>query len=112
MKTISKFLDQSKGPVYSGGLNATVREALEIMAQHNIGALLLLNGQTLEGIFSERVCARNVALKEKSINDAKVSEVMTCQSVRNHVNWATKIKKSKSAPKFCTTRILLVSKHF
>ena len=77
MKTISKFLDQSKGPVYSGGLNATVREALEIMAQHNIGALLVMDGEALKGIFSERDYARKVALKGKSSNDAKVSDVMT-----------------------------------
>ena len=73
MKTISQFLDQSKRLVYSVGPHATVREALEIMAQHNIGALLVLNGQTLEGIFSERDYARKVALKGKSSNDAKVN---------------------------------------
>jgi CBS domain-containing protein len=77
MKTISQFLEQSKRPVYSVGPNATVREALEIMAQHNIGALLVIDGQTLEGIFSERDYARKVVLKGKSSNDAKVSEIMT-----------------------------------
>jgi len=102
MKTISQFLDQSNWPVFSGGLNATVREALEIMAQHNIGVLLVLNGQTLEGIFSELGYVRKVALIEKSSVDAKVGEVMTCQSVRNHVNWYTSTTNSKSAPKFCT----------
>jgi CBS domain-containing protein len=74
MKTISQFLDQSKRPVYSVEPNATVREALEIMAQHNIGALLVIDDQTLEGIFSERDYARKVVLKGKSSNDAKVSE--------------------------------------
>ena len=77
MKTISQFLDQSKRPVYSVGPNATVREALEIMAQHNIGALLVMDGEALKGIFSERDYARKVALKGKSSNDAKVSDVMT-----------------------------------
>ena len=77
MKTISQFLDQSKRPVYSVGPNATVREALEIMAQHNIGALLVMDGETLKGIFSERDYARKVALKGKSSNDTKVSDVMT-----------------------------------
>ena len=81
MKTISQFLDQSKRLVYSVGPHATVREALEIMAQHNIGALLVLNGQTLEGIFSERDYARKVALKGKSSNDAKVSELMTSKVI-------------------------------
>jgi len=81
MKTIGQFLDQSKRPVYSVGPNSTIREALEIMAQHNIGALLILNGQTLEGIFSERDYARKVALKGKSSNDAKVSDVMTSKVI-------------------------------
>ena len=102
MKTISQFLDQSNRPVFSGELNATVREALEIMTQHNISAILVLNGQTLEGIFSELGFARKVALIEKSSVDAKVVEVMSCRSVRNHVNWSTSITNSKSAPKFCT----------
>ena len=77
MKTSSQFLGQSKRPVYSVGPNATVREALEIMAQHNIGALLVMDGETLKGIFSERDYARKVALKGKSSNDTKVSDVMT-----------------------------------
>jgi len=81
MKTIGQFLDQSKRPVYSVGPNSTIREALEIMAQHNIGALLILNGQTLEGIFSERDYARKVALKGRSSNDAKVSDVMTSKVI-------------------------------
>jgi CBS domain-containing protein len=81
MKTISQFLDQSKRPVYFVEPNATVREALEIMAQHNIGALLVIDGQTLEGIFSERDYARKVVLKGKSSNDAKVSEIMTSKVI-------------------------------
>ena len=81
MKTITQFLDQSKRPVYSVGPNATVREELEIMAQHNIGALLIIDDQTLEGIFSERDYARKVALKGKSSNEAKVSDVMTSKLI-------------------------------
>ena len=77
MKTISQFLDQSNRPIFSVGPNATIREALEIMAQHNIGALLVMDGETLKGIFSERDYASKVALKGKSSNDAKVSDVMT-----------------------------------
>ena len=86
MKTISQFLDQSKRPVYSVGPNATVREALEIMAQHNIGALLVMDGEALKGIFSERDYARKVALKGKSSNDAKVSDVMTSNVITINTN--------------------------
>ncbi len=81
MKTISQFLDQSKSPIYSVCPNATVREALVLMAQHNIGAVLVLEGQTLAGIFSERDYARKVALKGKSSNETKVSDVMTAKVI-------------------------------
>ena len=81
MKTISQFLDQSNRSVISVGPNATVREALEIMAQHNIGALLVLDGSVLAGIFSERDYARKVTLKGKSSSDLKVSEIMTSKVI-------------------------------
>ena len=86
MKTISQFLDQSNRPIFSVGPNATIREALEIMAQHNIGALLVMDGEALKGIFSERDYARKVALKGKSSNDAKVSDVMTSNVITINTN--------------------------
>ena len=58
-----------------------MREALELIAQHNIGAVLVLEGQTLAGIFSERDYARKVALKGKSSNETKVSDVMTAKVI-------------------------------
>ena len=58
MKTIGQFLDQSKRPVYSVGPNAAVREALELMAKHNIGALLVLDNE------SPRVSWRPVGLSQ------------------------------------------------
>ena len=81
MKTISQFLDQSNRSVISVGPNATVREALEIMAQHNIGALLVLDGSVLAGIFSERDYARKVTLKGKNSSELKVSEIMTAKVI-------------------------------
>lgn len=81
MKTISQFLDQHNRQIFSVSPNATVREALEKMSQHNIGALLVLEGASLAGIFSERDYARKVVLKGKSSNDAKVSEIMTAKVI-------------------------------
>jgi hypothetical protein len=51
------------------------------MAQHNIGALLVLDGQFLAGIFSERDYARKVALKGKSSSDALVQDIMTTKVI-------------------------------
>ena len=81
MKTISQFLDHSQRAIYSVGPDDTIRHALEVMALHNIGALLVLQEQKLVGIFSERDYARKVVLKGKSSNDAKVSEVMTSKVI-------------------------------
>lgn len=77
MKTISQFLKQSNRSIYAVTPTSTVREALEEMAKHNIGALLVLDGSNLAGIFSERDYARKVALKGKSSSDALINEVMT-----------------------------------
>ena len=86
MKTISQFLDHSQRAIYSVSPDDTIRQALEVMALHNIGALLVLKEQNLVGIFSERDYARKVVLKGKSSNDAKVSEVMTSKLITINTN--------------------------
>jgi CBS domain-containing protein len=55
----------------------TVRQVLEVMAQHNIGAVPVLEGQRLVGIFSERDYARKVALKGLASTSTEVQEVMS-----------------------------------
>jgi len=81
MKTISQFLDQHDRQIFSVNPTTSVREALEKMSIHNIGALLVLDGNALVGIFSERDYARKVVLHGKNSNDAKVSEVMTAKVI-------------------------------
>lgn len=79
MKTIRQVLDTRTGPVLSVSSTATVFDALVIMAEKHIGALLVMNGDELVGIFSERDYARSVVLKGKTSKDTPVSEVMTEQ---------------------------------
>lgn len=81
MKTLSQFLSQSQRELISIDPHATIREALEPLAEHNIGALLVMDNARLVGIFSERDYARKVALKGKSSSDAKVSDIMTTQVI-------------------------------
>lgn len=57
--------------------SATVFEALQRMADHNIGALLVMDGDRLAGIFSERDYARKVALRGLTSKDTTVGELMT-----------------------------------
>jgi CBS domain-containing protein len=81
MKTIAQFLSEQTRSVYSVSVHATVRQALELMAEKNIGALVVLDGQRLAGMFSERDYARKVALKGKSSVDTQVSDIMTAEVI-------------------------------
>ena len=77
MKTVAQLL-QAKGPgAWSVPPHTTVYEALVVMADKNIGAVLVTEGDRLVGIFSERDYARKVVLVGKSSKDTAVSEVMT-----------------------------------
>jgi CBS domain-containing protein len=81
MKTMGHFLADNNRQIYSVRPDATVREALELMAQKNIGALLVMDGETLSGVFSERDYARKVVLKGKTSNEALVKDVMTTKVI-------------------------------
>lgn len=86
MKSIRQYLDECHHPVFVVDENATVYVALEIMSYHNVGALPVVVGPTLVGIFSERDYARKVALRSKSAKDTLVSEVMTKQVITIHLD--------------------------
>lgn len=77
MQTIRDLLAAKGATVHSVAPETTVYQALEKMAEHNIGALVVVAGGKLAGIFSERDYARNVALKGKNSRDTPVSAVMT-----------------------------------
>ena len=59
----------------------TVLAALGVMAEHDIGAVLVLDGERLAGIFTERDYARKVVLAGRSSKDSPVSAVMTAHVV-------------------------------
>jgi len=81
MKIVSQLL-QSKGhEVWAITPAATVYEALEKMAEKNIGALLVIEGEQVVGIFSERDYARKVVLRGKASRETSVSEVMTSRVI-------------------------------
>ena len=81
MKTMGHFLADNNRQIYSVRPDATVREALELMAQKNIGALLVLDGETLAGVFSERDYARKVILKGRTSSEALVQDIMTAKVI-------------------------------
>jgi CBS domain-containing protein len=76
MTTIGQIL-ANKPDVYSIDPEATVLEALQLLEQRNIGALLVMRGGQLLGIFSERDYARRMVLHGRSSKETLVREVMT-----------------------------------
>ena len=81
MRNVGEFLKDQRGPVWSVHPDQTVREALELLARHNIGALLVLHDAHLAGVFSERDYARKVALEGRNSNDTRIAEVMTTEVI-------------------------------
>jgi CBS domain-containing protein len=76
MTTIRQILAR-KPEVYSIGPEATVLDALRLLEQKNIGAILVMKGSALVGIFSERDYARRMVLQGRASKDTPVGEVMT-----------------------------------
>ena len=77
MKSIKQVLQGKQRPLISITPGSSVADALEVMVRHDIGATLVMDGDRLAGIFSERDFARKVGLAGKSIQSTKVSEAMT-----------------------------------
>jgi CBS domain-containing protein len=73
-----KHLLESKGKeVYAVAPDASVYEAIQQMADKNVGALVVLKGSELVGIVSERDYARKVILKDRSSRETSVNDIMT-----------------------------------
>ena len=77
MTTVRQLLDRKDRAVFSVGPEAPVLEAIRAMAEHHVGALLVMKGDVLAGIVSERDYARKVILRGRSSSDTPVRDIMT-----------------------------------
>ena len=77
MNNVRQLLQTKGKDVWSITPGTSVLDALKLMADKNIGALMVIDGERLAGIFSERDYARKVTLKGKSSRELTVAEVMT-----------------------------------
>ncbi|MBS0387972.1 MAG: CBS domain-containing protein [Proteobacteria bacterium] len=81
MATVAQLLGQKPKGLFSVAPDAPVLEAIRAMAEHGVGALLVMQGEQLAGIVSERDYARKVILMGRSSSDTPVSQIMTAQVI-------------------------------
>jgi len=81
MKTLKQLLEAKGRDVYSIAPDARVFDALKLMADKSVGALIVLEGGRIAGILSERDYARKVILHGKSSHDIQVRDIMTSNVV-------------------------------
>ena len=82
--TIDAILNQKSGEIFSITPNATVFEAIEMMDNKNVGALLVMDGKKLVGMFSERDYTRKIVLRGKRSRETKVAEIMSTNLTVTH----------------------------
>ena len=77
MTTLRDVIHKKGGEIYSIQPDASIFEALKVMADKNTGALLVLDGSKVQGILSERDCVRRVELHGRNARETKVKDIMT-----------------------------------
>ena len=75
--TISAILEHKGAAIWSIPPDTTVFDAIRLMADKNVGALLVMSGDTLVGVLSERDYTRKIALRGKSSRDTAVREIVS-----------------------------------
>jgi len=87
MATVRDMVRKKGYEVFTITPEATVFEALNLMAEHNIGALLVMTGEEdIKGIVSERDCIRKVDVMGRSAKDTRISEIMTSDVITVDAN--------------------------
>jgi len=81
MRTVRQLLEAKSPEVIAIGPDAPVIDAIRLMAERQIGALLVMEGPRLAGILSERDYARKVVLQGRSSKDTPVRAIMTAEVV-------------------------------
>ena len=88
---VKELLDQKGHEVYSVTPDTTVYDALKVMAEKEIGALVVLEDDEMVGILSERDYARKIILKGKSSKETPVRKIMTPEVI--HISPDAKVEK-------------------
>lgn len=77
MSRVSEILEHKGGMVLCVDVDETVFDAISLMSQVNVGAVLVQKSESIAGIFTERDYLQKIALKSRSSKETKVGDVMT-----------------------------------
>lgn len=81
MVTVRQLLDGKGADIWSVSPDDSVFEAVQVMSDRDVGALMVLDGGRVAGIISERDYARKIALEGRASRDTKVADIMTTRVV-------------------------------
>jgi CBS domain-containing protein len=81
MKPIVELLDKRDPALFKVAPHVMVFDGLQLLADHGVGAMLVMEGDKLVGVFSERDYTRKVALKGKNSRETPISEIMTANVI-------------------------------
>lgn len=81
MKTVQQILNTKPLEIFSVTAKTSVLDALKLMTEKNISALLIIEDEQLLGIFTERDYARKIVLQGKASKDTPISEAMTATPI-------------------------------
>lgn len=81
MKSVKHLLDTKQAIIIAVSENMSVLDALKVMTEKNISAVLVMEDEQLRGIFTERDYARKIILQGKSSKDTLIKEVMTANPI-------------------------------
>jgi CBS domain-containing protein len=77
--TVANILEERNGEIFTVTPDTTVFDAIKLMVEKNIGAILVLDGDKLEGIFTERDYMKKIILQGLSSKETPVKDVMTAK---------------------------------
>lgn len=81
MKLVKHLIETKGGDVFTIDEDASVFDAIKVMAERSIGSLLVMQGQELKGIVTERDYARKVLIKGRSSETTPVGDIMSTELV-------------------------------
>jgi len=83
MSSVHKILEKKARPLFVTSPESSVYQAIQSLAEHNIGALIVKNGDKFAGIFTERDYARKIVLQDRNSRETTVKDIMDvdCETV-------------------------------